>query len=277
MDATALPSGVFVLPPNTLSHPTFTVDVSGMTKIEAILERIGATLDFPEWYGANFDALLDCLSDPDWQADRSPVILLQGLRALDETQAVDLDILLDVLRLASKNRSEEGLGLSVLIDYPATGVGNWPEIAKPAKQPVSVLVVIYTRDQDVLLLERAAHPDLWQSVTGSREGTESLSETAHREVLEETGIDSRQYKLTDWHIENDYEIFPAWRHRYSPGITRNKEHVFGLELPGRIDIVLAPNEHRAWCWLPWTDAAERCFSWSNRDAIRLLPAIAKAV
>ncbi|WP_306605431.1 dihydroneopterin triphosphate diphosphatase [Azonexus sp.] len=276
MDNTALPSGVFLLPPNTTSHPTFTVDVSGMTEIGAILERIGTVLQFPDWYGANFDALMDCLSDPDWQPGSSPVILVEGLRALGESKAAQLETLLDVLRAASDSRSEEGLGLSILIDYPATGVANWPEIAKPAKQPVSVLVVIYTRNMDVLLLERAAHPDLWQSVTGSREGTESLAETAHREVLEETGIDSSQYTLTDWHIENDYEIFPAWRHRYPAGVTRNNEHVFGLQLPDRVDITIAPDEHRACCWLPWQEAAERCFSWSNRDAIRLLPAVAKA-
>ena len=55
------------------------------------------------------------------------------------------------------------------------------------KQPISVLVVIHTSDLDVLLLERAAHPGFWQSVTGSREGDEALLATACREVGEETG------------------------------------------------------------------------------------------
>ena len=140
------------------------------------------------------------------------------------------------------------------------------------KQPHSVLVVIHTRALDVLLLERARHPGLWQSVTGSREGDEAPAATARREALEETGIDSSLYLLRDWHIENTYEIFATWRHRYAPDVTHNNEHVFSLELPGRIDITLAPDEHRDCCWLPWQEAAERCFSWSNRDAIRLLGA-----
>lgn len=139
------------------------------------------------------------------------------------------------------------------------------------KQPQSVLVVIYTTALDVLLLERARHPGMWQSVTGSREGTESASATAHREVLEETGIDSVQHRLNDWRIDNHYTIFPAWRHRYAPGVTQNTEHVFGLELPLRLTVSTAPEEHRDWQWLPWHEAAERCFSWSNRDAILLLP------
>jgi dihydroneopterin triphosphate diphosphatase len=140
------------------------------------------------------------------------------------------------------------------------------------KQPVSVLVVIHTPALDVLLLERAAHPGLWQSVTGSREGEENLSATARREVAEETGITSDTGILTDWQISNSYQIFPTWRHRYAPGVSENTEHVFALCLPERIEVQTAPDEHRAWCWLPWQEAAERCFSWSNRDAIRLLPA-----
>ncbi|MDD2885034.1 MAG: dihydroneopterin triphosphate diphosphatase [Dechloromonas sp.] len=138
------------------------------------------------------------------------------------------------------------------------------------KQPHSVLVVIHTRAGDVLLLERARQPGLWQSVTGSREGDETPALTAQREVLEETGIDCRQYALSDWRIENHYEIFAAWRERYGPGVTHNTEHVFALELPERVAVIIAPDEHRAHAWLPWPAAAERCFSWSNRDAIRLL-------
>lgn len=138
------------------------------------------------------------------------------------------------------------------------------------KQPVSVLVVIHTPALDVLLLERAAHPGLWQSVTGSREGEEALNVTARREVFEETAIAAHSGILTDWKISNRYEIFPTWRHRYAPGVTENTEYVFALCLPERIKIQISPDEHRACCWLPWAEAAERCFSWSNRDAIRLL-------
>lgn len=139
------------------------------------------------------------------------------------------------------------------------------------KKPVSVLVVIHTPDLDVLLLERKAHPGYWQSVTGSQEAGESLAATARREVLEETGIAAEAHRLTDWQTVNTYEIFAEWRHRYGPGVTHNTEHVFGLLVPGRLPITIAPDEHRAWCWLPWREAAARCFSSSNRDAILELP------
>ena len=140
------------------------------------------------------------------------------------------------------------------------------------KRPVSVLVVIHTPDLDVLLLERAMHPGYWQSVTGSQENGESLIETARREVEEETGIDAPLKQFVDWQITNTFEIFAEWRHRYAPGVTHNVEHVFSLQVPEQAPIRIAPDEHLAYCWLPWRDAAEKCFSWTNRDAIRMLPA-----
>jgi dihydroneopterin triphosphate diphosphatase len=137
------------------------------------------------------------------------------------------------------------------------------------KKPVSVLVVIHTANNEILLLERAAHPGYWQSVTGSQEGDESLAETAMREVLEETGIDiaARSLTLLDWQQVNTYEIFPEWRHRYAPGVTQNTEHVFSLQVQAGIPVRIAPAEHLAHCWLPLANAAEKVFSWSNRDAI----------
>ncbi len=145
-----------------------------------------------------------------------------------------------------------------------------PGMTEP-KQPVSVLVVVHTAALDILLLERAAHPGFWQSVTGSREGNESLADTALRELREETGFTPSPPALKDWAQSHRYEIFPQWRHRYAPGVTENVEHVFSLELPATRPPALAPAEHRAWIWLPWQEAAARCFSWSNRDAILELP------
>jgi len=139
------------------------------------------------------------------------------------------------------------------------------------KQPVSVLVVIYTSNLDVLLIERAKHPGFWQSVTGSREGSEALIDTAVREVFEETGIASSKDVIANWNITNHFDIFPEWRNRYAPGTSVNEEHVFGLQLPSMPTIKLSPEEHRAYQWLPFKEAAERCFSWSNRDAILTLP------
>ena len=148
---------------------------------------------------------------------------------------------------------------------------------KPPKIPESVLVVIHTAGLDVLLIERADKPGFWQSVTGSKDSLdEPPAETAVREVAEETGIvvgspDVPVAYLRDWGLRNVYEIYPVWRHRYAPGVTHNTKHVFGLRVPAGIPVILNPREHLRFDWLPWQEAADRCFSPSNAEAILQLP------
>jgi hypothetical protein len=45
-----------------------------------------------------------------------------------------------------------------------------------------------------------------------------------------------------------------------PGVTHNTEHVFGLLRAARVPVTLNPREHLAHQWLPWREAADRCFS-----------------
>lgn len=141
---------------------------------------------------------------------------------------------------------------------------------KTFKTPVSALVLIYTPDLQVLIMERADKAGFWQSVTGSVEGDESPLQAAIREVLEETGLHAAQYDLQDWQASNVYEIYPHWRYRYAPGVTENTEHLFGLELPEKLPIKLAPDEHVRYEWVDWREAAKRVFSWTNVDALKRL-------
>ena len=147
----------------------------------------------------------------------------------------------------------------------------------PFKIPQSVLVVIHTPALEVLLIRRADAEEYWQSVTGSKDhAAESFRATAIREVAEETGIECGDGTpladgLLDWGLENIYEIYPRWLHRYAPGITHNTEHLFSLQVPAGTPVTLSPREHTAFQWLPHHAAAEACFSPSNAEAILLLP------
>ena len=153
---------------------------------------------------------------------------------------------------------------------------------RPPKIPESVLVVIHTAALEVLLIERADKPGFWQSVTGSKDALDEPNEvTARREVVEETGIEIGSASvplgnLRDWGLRNVYEIYPVWRHRYASGVTHNTEHVFGLCVPRDVPVTLSPREHVAQVWLPWREAADKCFSPSNAEAILQLPRFLQA-
>ncbi|WP_394792493.1 dihydroneopterin triphosphate diphosphatase [Rhodoferax sp.] len=145
------------------------------------------------------------------------------------------------------------------------------------KIPESVLVVIHTAALEVLLIRRADGAEHWQSVTGSKDALdEEFHLTAAREVWEETGIDCADGTLLapmlrDWQLENIYDIYPQWQHRYAPGVVRNREQVFGLQVPPGTPVRLSPREHTAYQWLPYHAAAQACFSPSNAEAILMLP------
>ena len=140
------------------------------------------------------------------------------------------------------------------------------------KTPISALVLIYTVDLQVLIMERADKKDFWQSVTGSIEQDETPLQAAIREVHEETGLEANQYDLEDWQASNVYEIYEHWRYRYAPNVLHNTEHLFGLRLPMPMPITLSPDEHVQYEWVDWREAAKRVFSWTNVDALEKLGA-----
>ena len=140
------------------------------------------------------------------------------------------------------------------------------------KIPVSVLVIIFTIDYDILLLERADRKGFWQSVTGSKNTmSERLLNTAKREVREETGLELPESSFRDWNVSREFEIFKHWRGRYSPGVTHNREHVFSVMVKKTDNIRISHREHLSFIWCSREEAIKKVFSWTNACALEELP------
>ena len=135
------------------------------------------------------------------------------------------------------------------------------------KRPESVLVVIYSTDGHVLMLRRRRPHDFWQSVTGSLEWGETAQQAARRELHEETGLTGEPEPTG---VVNRFTILPAWRHRYAPDVEANVEKVFRYALPEPRPVILNPEEHAEFCWLPAAEAAALATSYTNRAAIEAL-------
>ena len=132
------------------------------------------------------------------------------------------------------------------------------------KRPESVLVVVHTADQ-VLLLERLRPAGFWQSVTGSLEAGETAKQAALRELGEETGFDGGA--IRDLGLIQTFPIAPAWRKRYAPDVVENREHAFALGLDTPAEPRINPAEHRNFKWLGVDKALEVASSWTDAAAI----------
>lgn len=137
------------------------------------------------------------------------------------------------------------------------------------RKPESVLVVIHTRQGEVLLLQRVDAPEFWQSVTGGLENDEEPVVTAARELFEETGICATlDSGLVDHQCSSTFEIAGVWRKRYHPDELYNREHLFSVQLESRVAINLNASEHLDSVWLSSALAIERATSATNKQAIK---------
>jgi dATP pyrophosphohydrolase len=134
------------------------------------------------------------------------------------------------------------------------------------RRPVSVLVVVSSACGHALLLRRKQPFDFWQSVTGSLRAGETHAEAASRELREETGLtDDGELRYSG--ISRQFVIDPRWRDKFEAGAIENVEFEWHYRVPEVTDIRICDAEHSEFVWLPVPVAADKVWSWTNRDAL----------
>ena len=135
------------------------------------------------------------------------------------------------------------------------------------RRPLSVLVAVYSADGHALLLRRSSPFDFWQSVTGSLDSGETHADAARREVIEETGL-TNEGRLEYSGVSRQFAIDPRWRDRFAPGVVENVEFEWHYRVPRPLEIRVDGDEHSEYRWLPFKDAIELVWSWTNKAALR---------
>ena len=116
------------------------------------------------------------------------------------------------------------------------------------------------------MLRRNQPFDFWQSVTGSLRAGETHAEAAYRELLEETGLKG-EGELRYSGISRQFVIDARWRDKFEAGAVENVEFEWHYRVPEIMDIQICDEEHSEFIWLPIPAAADKVWSWTNRDAL----------
>jgi len=84
------------------------VTLAGAGSKQELLRRFAEALGFPDWFGDNWDALEDCLTDLSWRPGEGYLVLVEGVSGFDELDPGDRTMLLDILRASARFWAGQG-------------------------------------------------------------------------------------------------------------------------------------------------------------------------
>lgn len=73
------------------------VDLAGCTEKSELLARIAKALEFPVWFGHNWDALADCLTDLGWRPAAGYMLVIENAAEMQQVQPEVFDTALAIL------------------------------------------------------------------------------------------------------------------------------------------------------------------------------------
>jgi RNAse (barnase) inhibitor barstar len=104
----------------------FRVDLAEAGGKDGLFDRLATALEFPDWFGRNWDALADCLGDLSWLPAEGYLILFEHCDGFRASHGGDFATALQVLASACEAWCEEGVPFWVLVDMHADGIADLP-------------------------------------------------------------------------------------------------------------------------------------------------------
>lgn len=102
----------------------FRIDLATAKNREEMLDLIGKGMGFPEWFGHNWDALLDCLADLGWRPAEGYVVILEHCDGIHGLAEADFVQTLQVFEAAANEWREQGIPFWCFVDMQADGI-SW--------------------------------------------------------------------------------------------------------------------------------------------------------
>lgn len=106
----------------------FYIDLAGIDSKDGFLAAVAQALGFPDWFGRNWDALEDCLTDLSWQPAGGYVLILahaDNFRIADEDSFA---LALRILQSAAEFWREDGIAFWILVELPSSDTAFLPDL-----------------------------------------------------------------------------------------------------------------------------------------------------
>ncbi|WP_172204046.1 barstar family protein [Niveibacterium sp. COAC-50] len=105
---------------------TASIDLPSQVTPATLFEGFASALRFPEWFGANWDALADCLTDLSWLDESGYLITLRGYGRAFPAGSADAEMLQGVLEDACAYWQDEGTPFGVLVEDGPAALAELP-------------------------------------------------------------------------------------------------------------------------------------------------------
>jgi RNAse (barnase) inhibitor barstar len=109
-------------------------DLTGCFDKETFLTRVAEALEFPDWFGRNWDAFFDCLADLSWLPANGHVLVLLNTAEMRRDAPEAFETARSIMQEAAGIWAKRGQTFRVIIDLPTTRAKPRPRAVRKRRR-----------------------------------------------------------------------------------------------------------------------------------------------